>query len=321
MRKYLFFLSILLVSGFCLALVAKAETVPVITLAKLDTPDPVAAGANLTYTLNFTISDADATGVVMTDEIPTNTSFVSASDPGQYDPLTNKVTWNYGDLKIGINEVVQLKVKVYSPLPNKTVITNTAAIDSIETEPLSDSEETTVSTAPILKMEKLVDKATANAGETINYTIKLTNSGTDTAHNAKLTDTLPAGFIFDNGTYTMAYSFGNIEAGKTVATTYAVKIDAGTAAGAYTNKAEVTADNHTKISDSLDVNITMPKVLGEEVVAEPAPQEEVKPLGSEEEIKVLGAEEELVATGGGLLLIISGLVLAGTGLFLRKKVK
>jgi len=280
---------------------------PVITLTKLDTPDPIAAGADLTYTLNFTISNAPVTGLVMTDEIPANTTFVSASDPGIYDATTNKVTWNYGDLAAG-NYVATLKVTVYSPLANGTKITNTAIIDSNETDPaVTATAETTTSTAPILTMDKLVDNASPLAGDTINYTVKITNSGTDAATNVKLTDTLPAGLTFvDNGTTAMTYSFGNIESGKTVATTYAVKIDSAIAAGTYTNSAIVTADNHADLTDSVDVAVSVPIVLGEET-EEPAP-----------EVKVLG--EELPETGANILFtILSGLALVGSGFILRRK--
>jgi len=290
----------------------QAEVVqPTMTLTKLDTPDPVAAGANLTYTLNFTIANASATNVTMTDEIPANTTFVSASDPGKYDATTNKVTWNYGNLAAG-NYVATLKVKVYSPLANGTKISNTAIIDSNETDPVvTATAETATSTAPILTMDKLVDNATPTAGATINYTVKVTNSGTDTAKNVKLTDTLPAGLTFvDNGTATMTYSFGNIESGKTVATTYAVKIDSTIVAGTYTNKAELTADNHAKLTDSVDVAVSVPKVLGEETV-QPAPVEEVKVLGV-----------ELPETGANaLVMLLSGLALVGSGFILRRKVQ
>jgi len=319
MKKYLILFSVLFF-GLLFILPAQAQTVPKMTIAKMVSPDPVATGAELTYTINFTISDAAVTGLVLTDEIPANTTFVSASDPGKYDAATNKVTWNYGNYGQG-NHAVVLKVKVYSPLANGTVIKNTATIDSNETEPLTDSVETTVSSAPVLTMEKTVDKAKAVAGEMIYYTVKITNSGTDTAKNVQLNDALPAGFILENNSYNMAYNFGDIATGESKATTYTVKIDTGITAGNYTNTASVTADNHSEITDSVDVYVTLPIVLGEEIVEKPAPQEEVKPLVAEEEIKVLGEEEELVATGIGLLNLIGGLILIGTGLFLRKKIE
>lgn len=285
---------------------------PTLNIAKLDTPDPVAAGANLTYTLNFAITGADATGVVMTDVIPTNTSFVSASDPGKYDTLTNTVTWNFSNLAKG-NYVVVLKVLVYSPLANGTKIANTATVDTDQTDPLSASSETTVSTAPILTMTKLVDKATGNAGDTLLYTVKVTNSGTDTAKAVKLTDTLPAGFTFvDNGTATMTYSFGDIEPGKTVATSYSVKIDASVVAGTYTNTATLTAANHANLSAVKSIDIKTPVVLGVET-EQPAPVQE---------IKVLGAEEELPVTGAPLIgtILISLVSSAGITYLIRKKI-
>ena len=50
---------------------------------KSDSPDPVVAGTNLTYTINVTNGGPDvATNVVVTDSLPANTTFQSISAPG-----------------------------------------------------------------------------------------------------------------------------------------------------------------------------------------------------------------------------------------------
>lgn len=288
-----------------------AETAtPVLTLTKLDTPDPVAAGANLTYTLNFAVTNVDATGVVMTDVIPTNTSFVSASTPGTYDTLTNKVTWNFGNLAKG-NYTATLVVNVYSPLANGTKINNTATINADGINPVIASADTTVSSGPILKMDKLVDKAIANAGDTVLYTIKVTNDGTDTAKNVKVTDTLPAGFTLEaNGQSTINYDFGDIIAGQTVATSFSVKIDASVVAGTYTNTATLTASNYANLSAAKSIDVKNPTVLGVETE---------KPVSSG---KVLGAETTLPVTGAPLIdsVLISLVSAAGATYVIRKKI-
>ncbi len=53
-----------------------------LSVTKTDSPDPVIAGTNLTYTLNFASSGpSDAQNVSITDAVPTGTTFVSASAP------------------------------------------------------------------------------------------------------------------------------------------------------------------------------------------------------------------------------------------------
>ncbi len=284
---------------------------PVITLAKIDSPDPVAAGANITYTLNWTVSNASATNVVLTDVIPANTTFVSASTPSAYDSGTNKVTWSMGTVATG-NYVTTLVVKVASPLANGTKIDNTATIDSTETDPVNAAAQTTVSTAPILSVEKIVDVTTANPGQTVNYTVKVTNSGTDTANNVKLTDVLPAGFTAkDDGTGTVIHSFGNIAAGETVSTSFAVVIGSTVTAGTYTNVVQVVGDNHSQVAAQIALNVVVPQVLGEKTEVTPAP----KP-------KVLGATT-LPVTGSNLWVwVIASMLVAslvGVGVYFKPR--
>jgi uncharacterized repeat protein (TIGR01451 family) len=51
-----------------------------LSIAKSDSPDPVSAGGSITYTLSVhNGGPADATGVVVTDKLPSGVTFVSAS--------------------------------------------------------------------------------------------------------------------------------------------------------------------------------------------------------------------------------------------------
>src|SRR5438477_1846948 len=54
-----------------------------LALTKSDSPDPVLAGNNITYTLTVTNNGpSDATGVSLSDAIPAGTTFVSATGGG-----------------------------------------------------------------------------------------------------------------------------------------------------------------------------------------------------------------------------------------------
>ncbi len=112
----------------------------------------VSPGQNLTYTLSFdnTNNPNPVRNVILTDSLPTQTDFVSASGSGVYNPDTHKVTWNIGDLAAGAPpQTVQVVVQVKSDTPN-TRIRNTATIDSDDTPPTTKSLQTLVVRKPIL---------------------------------------------------------------------------------------------------------------------------------------------------------------------------
>jgi len=121
----------------------------VLTVSKSANPDPVEPGADLTYTLTFgNGGDEAATGVVITDRVPANTVFKSASDGGQHDPGNGEVQWNLGALDAGtVGRTVTLVVTVNADVPAGTMIVNdTYRVDSAETLPFEgETVETGVS--------------------------------------------------------------------------------------------------------------------------------------------------------------------------------
>src|SRR5205823_637399 len=127
------------------------SSAPVLNKSKTAARKEVAPGSNITYTISYSnTGNMNATGVVITDTIPANTSFVSATGGGTL--AAGVVTWNIGALAAGASTSVQLVVAVASPLANGTVITNgTYSIDSNETAPTNGAAiTTTVSSAPVL---------------------------------------------------------------------------------------------------------------------------------------------------------------------------
>src|SRR5260221_11914265 len=63
-------------------------------------PTPLYRSANITYTLSYSnTGNQNATGVVIADTIPANTSFVSATGGGTL--AAGVVTWNIGALGRG----------------------------------------------------------------------------------------------------------------------------------------------------------------------------------------------------------------------------
>lgn len=115
-------------------------------LTKSGSPDPVAVGSPLTYTIKVeNLGPAPATGVTMTDTLPHSVDFVSASQGCTLQG--RRVTCNVGQLAAtggGARETVEIVVR---PTESGT-LSNTARTDSDERDPVpannSDNEETTV---------------------------------------------------------------------------------------------------------------------------------------------------------------------------------
>jgi uncharacterized repeat protein (TIGR01451 family) len=106
---------------------------PIIDLAitKVDDPDPVLINGTLTYTLGVRNNGPDtATAVVVTDSLPANVTFVSATPSTGTCSGDRVITCQLGTLAAGGTATIQVVVK-----PTATgTITNTAVVAGHETE-------------------------------------------------------------------------------------------------------------------------------------------------------------------------------------------
>ena len=112
---------------------------PALQIAKADDVDPVNAGGEITYTITYGNTGlAAATGVVITDAIPANTTYKagSATGGGTYNANTNTVTWNVADIPATVvGLTVQFTVVVNADMSVGGMIVNTTyQIDCAETD-------------------------------------------------------------------------------------------------------------------------------------------------------------------------------------------
>ena len=87
-----------------------------LNFSKVDSPDPVASGANLTYTLCYdnSANEGAVNNLVITDDLPEGTTFVSATGPFATTPST--VTWSVASVAGGASQVCyDLVVNVTAP--------------------------------------------------------------------------------------------------------------------------------------------------------------------------------------------------------------
>ncbi len=119
-----------------------------LSIVKADSPDPVSVGANLTYTIQVAnLGPQGATGVTVTDDLPSHVTFVSATTTsGNCEQKGKKVTCSIGNLAADPTKANAVTVRIVVH-PTKTgTIVNTASVDSVETDPIPVNDKATTST-------------------------------------------------------------------------------------------------------------------------------------------------------------------------------
>ncbi|MEA2074245.1 MAG: hypothetical protein U9O85_00675 [Euryarchaeota archaeon] len=101
---------------------------PYCSLAKYDFPDPVKAGANLTYTIICeNTGNMNATNGVITEEYDANVTFVNAT-PAPDDFGTNNATWLIPHAPPGVKHYINITVRVNDTVANDTILTNNVSV-------------------------------------------------------------------------------------------------------------------------------------------------------------------------------------------------
>ncbi|HEX2254607.1 MAG TPA: DUF11 domain-containing protein [Thermoanaerobaculia bacterium] len=196
---------------------ADAETVggPAADLAltKTDSPDPVVVGNTLTYTLTATNQGPHrATGVNVFDTLPATLSGVSATSPDGTCTVSGRtVTCAMGDLAPGETATVTI-----TGTPTVTgSITNTALVLGEQPDP-DTSDNTALAQTEVLdtggaggsgdaadlSVLKTDSADPVAVGESVTYTIRVSNAGPATATGVTVTDVLPASVAFVSATVT-----------------------------------------------------------------------------------------------------------------------
>ncbi|HPS70347.1 MAG TPA: S-layer homology domain-containing protein [Candidatus Cryosericum sp.] len=197
-------------TGVTASVDATVSSAPLLHLTK-DAPANVDAGGDITYTLHVTNTGTmNAHGTVVTDVIPAHTTLVNASitsgGTGLVDTTTTPgtVKWTLSSiLGTGSELVLQLVVRADAPLPNGTVITNTASVTSAEVPtPVSGSASTTIGSAPVLTITKTVTPAGFTPGGQLTYTITLSNTGNMNATGVTIVDITPPHTTFVSAVFT-----------------------------------------------------------------------------------------------------------------------
>jgi uncharacterized repeat protein (TIGR01451 family) len=177
-----------------------------LSVSKTDSPDPVGAGSNITYTITVTNNGpATATSLVLSESVPANTTFVSLTPPGGWNCTTPSVggtgAISCTIASLGLQTATfTFVVNVNSGVAGSTVISNTASISSSTTDinaaNNSDNEDTTVAPSADLSITKSDSADPIPSGAELTYTIVVTNNSADPATSVTMTDNLPSDVTF-----------------------------------------------------------------------------------------------------------------------------
>ena len=239
-----------------------------------------ALGGNVTYTLTVTnTSIADAGAVEVTEKLPTGLTYVS--NTGTYNPATG--IWTVGAVAAGASKSIDITATVTSadPISNFAEITliqdgsgntmldsdstagNNKGADAIygtsddgSRTPFEDDEARVTIDASEADLSVITTVSNPNpaVGDTVTFTISVTNSGPDAATGVVVTDSYPSGInpatvtqtSITAGTFTTATGVWNVTNGSgaplangaTAVLTFTAVIDE---AAAFSNYVEITA--------------------------------------------------------------------------------
>jgi uncharacterized repeat protein (TIGR01451 family) len=298
-------------------------SLPVLELVKLDSPDPVRAGNQLTYTLIVNNSGtANATNVILTDLLcDPNISFVSSTPLP--DDATN-TTWTNASIAPGESWQILITVAVNGSLANGDIVYNCVNMTSDQTGILELWQDTRVVAPEIVGPKIGVDQngPSLEPGDVICYTVWINNTGdvdaTDNPGN-EFEDPIPEFTTFTGpaqaSSGTVQYNAlndtiiwnGNITAGGSITVTFCVTVDLDVPSGTtiISNQGTVYYDSDGDGENNAEKPTDNP-------VTEPYPDPTELPLSISEPVPAL--------TSFGLIALISMIsVIAALRIRLRKR--
>ena len=238
------------------------------------------AGDTLTYTIDYANTGAsDATGVVLSDTLPTGVTFASSS-PAPSASAPPLYTFDLGTVAAGASGSVSIGVDVENPLDGAiTELRNIATITSNETPEVTATATTGIegsgsSGPPVLVISKSANLTRIGIGDTVTYTITVLNAGGSTATAIHVTDDIPdrAYFPYIDNSITggdaratsgtpvdsLSWDINSLAVGASVTLTFQMQVQAGAPGGSTVldNLAGVTS-NETPSTDSNIVAVTI----------------------------------------------------------------
>lgn len=120
-------------------------------ITKTDSPDPVTAGSVLSYDIQVTnLGPQNATGVTVTDRLPSHVDFVSATaSTGKCKAHGSGVTCEIGNLAADPTKANAVTIAIQVKPTKPGTITNTASVDGVESDPVAANDTASASTTVV----------------------------------------------------------------------------------------------------------------------------------------------------------------------------
>ena len=242
---------------------------PMMHIEKEGVPDTVEAGAVLTYTLTYSnTGNLAATNVTITDTLSSNIIFAWA-DPEPDGGTPNAPYWNIGNLAPDEQGQIHITATVARPLPNGTVLTNTAWLDADHVAPLSATQQTTVTSRPVLTITKASSPDPVVVSQNLVYTIIITNSGNENASSVTITEDYDpnTSFVYastppDPGSENREWTFATLAVDDSIGIDIIVRVTDTLPVGTVlTNEVTLDSDQTTPISTTETTQVLSESIL------------------------------------------------------------
>ncbi|MDM7925867.1 MAG: hypothetical protein QUS35_07590 [bacterium] len=163
-----------------------------IELTKLARDSVYAAGDTVRYSLVLRGAGVrPLMDVTVTDTLPAELAFLRASHGGVC--ADSIVTWRFTGLEPDFGDTLRLTAAIAVPLRDGTRIRNEAWARAAFGARDSSAWEIRVTSKPGVLFEKRVDVSECAPGDTLEYRLTASNTGTEILHSITVSDVLPAG--------------------------------------------------------------------------------------------------------------------------------
>jgi uncharacterized repeat protein (TIGR01451 family) len=201
---------------------------------EISPPGDLVRGEQLTFVVTVSNSGPNtATGVKFSGQIPPGFQPVAITmTQGTFDPATG--TWDVGTLGVGDEATLSGSVIVDASPGDYTNIISLIAVDQLDTNDQNNTASSSghVVAAADLEVTKTVSPPTATLGDTVTYTVTVTNNGpeTDTGVQVMETNRTPGEFsslVLSKGEFdpvNRVWTIGDLAAGESATITAEVLI-------------------------------------------------------------------------------------------------
>jgi uncharacterized repeat protein (TIGR01451 family) len=233
-------------------------------LTLIDERDTVKPGDLITYTVTYSGVEPLNNGRIQID-LPANTTFVRAS--AGYVNGSDAALWFLAPQPANFYGQRYLVVQVLPVLDNGTIISTTAYLSGDGQSDHTSASARVVSAPAWATSAKTADRYVVEPSARLTYTVDLHNTGNMNAHFAVVTDTLPAGVTYVNGSVSASSGAATYDAANNrIKWNGAAPVGSGTRITyVVTINANVTPGTHIINSALLDDEINNPAALSNQV--------------------------------------------------------